>query len=143
MGKAAALYDQMWTHLENSDFDAFDALFTEDVEITFQDARFTGAAALRRYMEAVMQALPDLTHEVVSVVEGDDGTSLAGLVIARGTHAGPAAFFGTTVDVTGRASTFQAVDLMWLENGRFAKWWAMYDPIERARSLNLTVGVNG
>jgi len=36
---------------------------------------------------------------------------------------------------------FEAADFIWLRDGRISKWWAMYDPIARARSLDLKVHV--
>lgn len=139
MPTAAQLYTQIWSLLERSDWVALMGLFTEDVQVVFQDAQFSGSGPLRLYMEAVMAALPDLTHEIVELIENGDSTALAGVVVARGTHVSPVEMFGKLIDLTGRQSVFQAVDLIWTRDGRVSKWWAMYDPVERARSLRLAL----
>lgn len=78
MGTARQVYDEMWIRLEETRWEPLMELFTEDAEVIFQDGRFSGAERLRAYLEAVMVALPDLTHEVVEAIEREDGTPLAG-----------------------------------------------------------------
>jgi predicted ester cyclase len=139
MATAKQLYQEIWKRLEHSDWDPLMSLFTQDVQIIFQDARFRGSGQLRVYLEAVMTALPDLSHEIVELIENGDGTALAGVVVARGTHVSQVPMFGKMMDLSGRQSVFQAVDLIWTRDGRVSKWWAMYDPVERAQSLRLAL----
>lgn len=142
MGKAAEIYDRVWAHMETRDWDRFMALFSDDVEMVFQDARFTGLEPTRAYFENVMRMFPDIRHRISSVIEAGDEKSMAGWVTAEAVATAPRNLFGSVVDVTGDTLAFEAVDFLFLnDEGKIKGWWAMLDLVGHMRSMNIEVNV--
>lgn len=142
MGHAADVYDRIWETMEVGEWQAFMALFHPDVEVVFQDRRFTGLAETEAYFRNVMRLFPDIRHRISAIVEGADGSRLAGWVTAQATSTGSRHLFGNEVDIIGRSITFEAVDFLFFREGLVSAWWAMLDYDLQVRNLGLDVIVS-
>lgn len=90
------------------------------------------AAQIER-LKAFREAFPDITIEVEDVVSAGD--RIAFRSVMRGTHRGE--FVG--IPPTGRQVTVGLVDIIRVENGRFAEQWGGPDMLDLVRQLGATV----
>lgn len=118
---------RVWEH---HDLDALDDLLSP----TF--ARHVAASlppldrtAQRTRLEGFREAFPDVTIEVEDVVAEDDRIAFRSTM--RGTHLGE--FLG--IAPTGRTITVGLVDIVRVEEGRFAEQWGGPDLFDLVRQL--------
>ncbi|MDH3731486.1 MAG: ester cyclase [Acidimicrobiia bacterium] len=86
-------------------------------------------------LKGFRQAFPDMTIEVEDVVVTDDRIAFRSTL--RGTHLGP--FMG--IPATGRQVEVGLLDLIRIENGRFAEQWGGPDVYDLLTQLGATVTV--
>jgi predicted ester cyclase len=108
------------------DWDAHFALFAEDYR--------PGRDALRRGIEALLAAFPDLTfaHED-ELAEGD---TVALRETGEGTHTGP--FLG--IAPTGRRVRFRQLGMLRVRHGQLVEGWGMRDRLSLLRQLGALPG---
>ena len=118
-------YDRLWELMESSQFDAFAEIMTEDCYFYADDHSHEGLESIKEYFRGVMQRLPDLRHEVTSVIAGRDG--LAAEVVAKGTM---------RVEPGGPVPVeIKACDFLWFEGDRISRWHAYTDSAGLNRQL--------
>jgi steroid delta-isomerase-like uncharacterized protein len=88
-------------------------------------------AALRNTIEAMHTAFPDLTNDILQIIE--DGDSVAVHWQTRGTHRGQF----MDVPATGRTVTVTGASFLRFDNGRLAEEWVVWDPRELLSSLGI------
>lgn len=88
-------------------------------------------AALKRTIEAMHAAFPDMSTQIVHIVE--DTNTAAIHWESRGTHQG--SFMD--VPATGRSITVTGASFLKFDNGRVAEEWVVWDPREMLSSLGI------
>ncbi|WP_448044294.1 ester cyclase [Bradyrhizobium liaoningense] len=102
------------------DFSKLDELVREDY-IQHNPLVAQGIKGFREFFEAWFKAVPDFKYNLKKVVaEGD-------LVWAYGTYSGTQTGDWLGISATGKAYTFDAVDIFRVENGRLAEHWDVLD----------------
>jgi ketosteroid isomerase-like protein len=134
--KPSELYERVWELLESCSFDDYMELFTDDCVMQFE-VELVGKAATRQYFEAVMARWPDIRHEVLSVIETDD--SIAAEVRATASATGPIPIGDIQATPTAGPAEFLAVDLLWLRDGRIARWHAYFNQLQLFSSLGIAI----
>jgi predicted ester cyclase len=119
-------YGRLWELMESGQNTRFGEIMTDDCYFYSDDQTYEGLVAVQEYFRDVMVRLPDLHHEVTSIIVGDDG--LAAEVVAKGTmQHGPQ---GHPVKVE-----IKACDFLWFEEGRISRWHAYTDSAGLQRQL--------
>ena len=119
------------------DIERFVGLLSEDVEwydpgMVQPPAR--GRAAVRQFVEEVLEAFPDFRYEVDGpVCASDDGSRCAIAWRITATHSKPLRPLGFAP--TGRSVDMRGVDVIDVEDGKIARIRTAYDPIEAAEQL--------
>jgi steroid delta-isomerase-like uncharacterized protein len=88
-----------------------------------------GSAGFRQFFEAWFKASPDFRHEVKQIAVDGDRVWVFGAY--SGTHAGD--WLG--LPATGRAYSFDAVDIFRIEDGKLAEHWDVLDTYSLFRQL--------
>lgn len=102
------------------DFSELDELMREDY-IQHNPLVAQGSKGFREFFETWFKAVPDFKYDLKKVVaEGD-------LVWAYGTYSGTQTGDWLGIPATGKAYTFDAVDIFRVENGRLAEHWDVLD----------------
>jgi steroid delta-isomerase-like uncharacterized protein len=88
-----------------------------------------GSAGFRQFFESWFKASPDFKHEVKQIAVAGDRVWVYGTY--SGTHAGD--WLG--LPATGRAYSFDAVDIFRIEDGKLAEHWDVLDIYSLFRQL--------
>lgn len=135
--RPSSLFDRVRKLLEASRFDDYLELFTDDCVMQFE-LEIVGKAATRQYFESVMERLPDIRHEALPVTETDSAIAAAE-VPATGTPSGPIPIGDVNVMPSRGPAEFIAVELLWLREGKIARWYAYNDRLKLYASLGIGV----
>lgn len=104
----------------NKDFSQLDQLMREDY-IQHNPLVPQGRKGFQEFFAAWFKAVPDFKYELKKIAaEGD-------LVWAYGTFSGTQSGDWLGIPATGKAYTFDAVDIFRIEDGRLAEHWDVLD----------------
>jgi steroid delta-isomerase-like uncharacterized protein len=119
------------------DIDALLALLAEDVEWydpAMPEPPARGRPAVRAFAEAVLHAFPDFAYEIRGpVCSAADGSRCAIAWRISATHLHPLLPLGYAP--TGRAATFDGVDLLDVHDGKVTRIMSAFDLIPAAEQL--------
>ena len=135
MGTNRQLVDAVWEALEVGDLDRWNDILTEDVEQLGPGWDVRGIEASKELVRGYMDALPDLRHEIVNVVEA--GNQIAVELRITGTHTGPLVTPEGVVGPTGRSLDLRSCDMITVREGRIASWRAYFDQLSFLGQLGL------
>lgn len=129
---AQALIDAIDTH----DLDAVPQLYAADAPIEDPGgARFTGGQQLKHHLQRLIDAFPDIHHEVIHTVETETSAVVQGRITA--THDGPLTLPGQTVPATGRRIDLRFAFLVQAQHGRIVRDDLYLDRADMSEQLGL------
>ena len=135
MGTNRQLVDAVWEAVEVGDLDRWNDILTEDVEQRGPGWDVRGIEASKELVRGYMDALPDLRHEIVNVVEA--GNQIAVELRITGTHTGPLVTPEGVMGPTGRSLELRSCDMITVRDGRIASWRAYFDQLSFLGQLGL------
>lgn len=137
MGEARKLWDRVWNAVEANQLADLDELFAKDASFSTSSAEGTGRDYAKGVLTRHLQVYPDITREIVSVVESGDGNSVVVELFFTGTHSSPLRHpDGSTIEPTGRKLRWHAFDKVTVEGDQITSWCAMFDRLSLLQQLS-------
>lgn len=132
---ALALIDAIDSH----ELERVPDLYADDAQIEDPGgARFTGGEQLKKHLQGLIEAFPDIHHEVLSTIETDTAAAVQGRI--TGTHAGPLALPGRTIAPTERPIDLRFAFHVRTDNGRITRDDLYLDRADMMQQLGLAPG---
>jgi steroid delta-isomerase-like uncharacterized protein len=126
MGQARDLVKQWWSLFETDRLDDTAAVCQPDVDVVLPGGnRQHGPAEVVAALRPFREAFPDIRHQFHDIVES--GNTIAGEPTVTGTHTGTFRTPPGDVLPTGRTVVWEAVDVVFLRDGKIASWHTYFD----------------
>jgi predicted ester cyclase len=131
-GIANSLAERAWQAIRAGQVADLAELFTADAEMRIAAMTGQGIDYIIRVMGRHHQSYPDLTHEILSVVENAEGTSVCRELRFRGTLAGELRNprTGEVIPPTGKPVRWHAAEVVRADAGKITSWHAYFDRME-------------
>jgi steroid delta-isomerase-like uncharacterized protein len=114
--------------------EAIDEVFAPDyLEHALPPGYPTGVAALRRFVEGIRTAFPDLRQEVEDIIA--EGDRVAARLVVRGTHTG--AWELLPVPPSGRTVEWTETHVVRMQDGRIVEHWENRDELGLLQRLGV------
>jgi predicted ester cyclase len=122
--------------IDDHALDRVPQLYADDARIEDPGgAKFVGGEQLKGHLARLVTAFPDIHHEVLHTIQ--DGSSAAVQGRITGTHTGPLALPGRTVEPTGRSIDLRFAFLIQAQDGRIVIDDLYLDRADMAAQLGL------
>jgi predicted ester cyclase len=137
MSNALAMWDAVWTAVENGRLVDLDDLFADDITFRTSSAEGIGRDYAKGVLSRHLQSYPDLGRDVVDTVESGDGSSVVVELFFHGTHKGTLRHpDGKVIEPTGRELRWRAFDKVTVADDRITSWCAMFDRLHLLQQLS-------
>jgi predicted ester cyclase len=125
-----------WLLVDAQRWDELAQRVTPDVEFKSRGTVVGGLAQIRPFWESTKVAFPDLRRNVLDYVETADAIALE--AAASGTNTGPlTGAGGQQVPPTGRAITFETIDLIRFRGEQIRSWHDQHDQLGLMAQLGM------
>jgi steroid delta-isomerase-like uncharacterized protein len=118
--------DAFWQSYLDGDYEGVRALMADDVVVIMGGTlRLDGQEAVLGMLRSYAEAIPDIRHNIVNVVE--NGDEVATELRVGGTHTGTLQTPAGPLPPTGRTIDLPSVDMITVRDGKVQSWRAYYD----------------
>jgi len=134
-----SLYEQAQTFfaaMNAKDFDAMVAMLSPTCEIKTPQGNFTGGEEYRQWIDGLMRAVPNLTHEL-NGIHVESGGTLAFELHAFGDMTGPLGTPDGDIPPTGRHMDVGGTDFWRFEHGLIVQYHLSFDQLEFLTQLGI------
>jgi len=136
MGKTADIVLDAFRLMDAGRYEALDGLLADDFFMLMGDFKLEGSAGVKALMDGFKVSFPDLSHEIISVVE--QGNKVATENVVRATHKETFASELGTFPASGKPVSWTSSAFVTLENGRVKRWVVYLDLMAVHRALGFS-----
>jgi predicted ester cyclase len=136
-GTANALAEAAWAGIRAGRIEDLAGIFAPDAEMRIAAMGGRGIDHIMGVMGRHRESYPDITHEIVSVIESPDGTSACRELQFSGTQTGQLKNpqTGEIYPPSGKVISWHAAEVVQAADGRITAWHAYFDRMEIAQQL--------